>query len=80
MYISNSKILFGFVITLYGLFAILEFAGNGNIALYFEGAITLGITLMYIMFVKRKDMFFKAQLNLNCWRRPGTMCWVFFVF
>lgn len=64
MPISNSKILFGFIVILYVLFSFLEFIGNGDVALYFEGAITLGITLIYIFFVKKKDSFFLLFLIL----------------
>jgi len=54
----KSKVLIGFVLMCYILFAIFEFSGNEMIAFYFDSLIVPLITIIYILFVERKSKLF----------------------
>ena len=55
---DKSKVLVGFVLVCYVLFAIFEFSGNETLAYYFHSFIVPLITVIYIFFVKRKSKLF----------------------
>lgn len=55
---SKSKVLIGFVISCYLLFAIFEFSGNDFLAFYFNSLIVPLITILYVFFIKRKSKLF----------------------
>ena len=54
----KSKILVGFVLLCYILFAVFEFNGNQVVAYYFHSFIVPLITIIYIFFIKRKSKLF----------------------
>ena len=54
----KSKVLVGFVLICYFLFAIFEFSGNEMMSYYFHSFIVPLITIIYILFVKRKSKLF----------------------
>ena len=54
----KSKVLVGFVLLCYVLFAIFEFSGYEMLAYYFHSLIVPLITVIYIFFVERKSKLF----------------------
>ncbi|MDD7887422.1 hypothetical protein [Flavivirga sp. 57AJ16] len=54
----KSKVLGGFVLLVYVLFAIYEFNGNETVALTLDCLIAPLIALIYVVFVKRRNTFF----------------------
>ena len=54
----KSKVLIGFVLICYFLFAIFEFSGNEVVAYYFDSLIVTLITIIYVLFVERKSTLF----------------------
>ncbi len=54
----KSKVLIGFVVLCYLLFAIFEFSGNEILAFYFNSLIVPLITILYVFFIKRKSKLF----------------------
>ena len=54
----RSKVLVGFVLMCYFLFAIFEFSGNEMVAYYFNSLIVPLITILYILFIKQKSKLF----------------------
>lgn len=55
---DKSKVLVSFVIVLYVLFVGFEFTGNHDVSFYLDSLITPSIALMYIFFVKNKNIYF----------------------
>tara|TARA_R110002049_G_scaffold138450_1_gene298524 strand:- start:71 stop:844 length:774 start_codon:yes stop_codon:yes gene_type:complete len=55
---SKSKVLVGFVLIVYILFSVFEFTGKYELSFYFESLIIPLITLIYILYVKNKDIYF----------------------
>lgn len=55
---SKSKVLVGFVVIVYILFSIFEFSGKYKLSLYFDSLIIPLITLIYMLYVKKKDICF----------------------
>ena len=54
----KSKVLVGFILVCYVLFAVFEFSGNEAVAYYFHSLIAPLITILYILFVERKSKLF----------------------
>ena len=54
----KSKVLIGFVLISYFLFAIFEFSGNEVVAFYFNALIVPLITILYVLFIERKSKLF----------------------
>ncbi|WP_298498501.1 hypothetical protein [uncultured Algibacter sp.] len=54
----KSKVLVGFVLICYFLFAIFEFGGKEEIAFYFQSLIVPVITVFYSLFIKPKSKLF----------------------
>lgn len=54
----KSKVLMGFVLMLYILFSVFEFTGNYDLSFYFDCLIIPSITLIYILLVKNKNVYF----------------------
>ncbi|GAA4885608.1 hypothetical protein GCM10023311_05480 [Flaviramulus aquimarinus] len=67
----KSKVLVSFVLVLYILFAILEFSGNSGVAYYLNALIIPVIALIYMLFVKNKNIFF--SLFLFCYSLSDLM-------
>lgn len=55
---NKSKVLIGFILICYFLFAIFEFSGNELVAYYFNALIVPLITILYVLFIKRKNKLF----------------------
>lgn len=55
---NKSKVLVGFVILLYVLFVFFEFSGRYNLSLYFDCLMIPLITLIYILYIKKKNILF----------------------
>lgn len=55
---SKSKVLVGFVLIVYILFSVFEFSGKYKVSFYFASLIIPLITLIYILYVKKKDTYF----------------------
>ncbi len=55
---SKSKVLIGIVVLCYVLFVVFEFSGYVNTAYYFHSLIAPLITLIYILFVRKKSRLF----------------------
>ena len=54
----KSKVLVGIVLVLYVLFGIFEFTGSSDVAYYLNSLIIPVITLIYMLFIKKKNIFF----------------------
>jgi len=54
----KSKVLVGLVIICYILYTVFEFSGNEMNAIIFHSSIVPLITIIYILSIKRKDLFF----------------------
>lgn len=54
----KSKVLVGFVLICYFLFAIFEFSGYEDVAYYFNSLIVPLITVLYFLLIKRKSKLF----------------------
>ncbi len=54
----KSKVLVGLVLLVYALFAVFEFNGNESVAFNLDYLISPLIALIYMFFVKRKNIFF----------------------
>ena len=55
---NKSKVLVSFVLIFYALFVFFEFSGKYNLSFYFDTLLIPLITLIYILFVKRKSVYF----------------------
>ena len=55
---SKSKVLIGFILLMYVLFAIYEFNGNDAVAFSLDCLIVPLIALTYVIFTKRRNIFF----------------------
>ena len=54
----KSKVLIGFVVLCYLLFAVFEFSGFSKVAYYLHSLIVPLITLIYLLFIKDKSRLF----------------------
>ena len=54
----KSKVLVGLVLLCYVLFAVFEFSGHEMVSYYFHSAIVPIITILYLLFIKRKSKLF----------------------
>ena len=54
----KSKVLVSFVLILYVLFVVFEFSGKYDLSFYFDSLIIPAITLIYLLFVKKKNTYF----------------------
>ena len=55
---NKSKVLIGSVLIVYILFSVFEFTGKYELSFYFDSLIIPLITLIYILYVKKKDIYF----------------------
>lgn len=54
----KSKVLVSFVLILYVLFVVFEFSGEYDLSFYIDSLIIPAITLIYLLFVKKKNIYF----------------------
>ncbi len=54
----KSKVLVGLVLLCYVLFTVFEFSGHEMVSYYFHSAIVPLITVLYLLFIKRKSKLF----------------------
>lgn len=59
---NKSKVLVSFVLIFYVLFVIFEFSGKYDLSFYFDSLLIPLITLIYMLFVKRKNRYFSLFL------------------
>jgi len=67
----KSKVLFGFVLICYILFAIYEISGDFIVSFYYHALIVPSLTVFYIFFINPKNKFF--LLFLICFSIPQIL-------